>query len=212
MAIATWALFGMTFVAVVVGGFAAISAAQTYALEAEPVIVVRQRTLAEAFLATDEEKRRMQAAPLYVVTPNPTLSEGISLRPYAETDDPDYGRSGRVATPMPKPALVFAIHNIGRSPAVDITIEWEARTPIFLEKPTDLNDLKVGEQVGTGETRIAALAPQDIVYLRIENGTGNSVKLTVKPLGRQTDWRTTRRPKKTIAVVADASVFVLKSP
>ena len=202
----------MTSVAVVVGGFAAISAARTYALEAEPVIVVRQQTLAEALSATDEEKRRMQAAPLYVVTPNPTLHDGITLRSYAEADDPNYGQSGRVATPIPKPAIVFAIQNIGRSPAVDITIEWVARTPMFLEKPTDLNNLKVGEQVGTGETRIAALAPHDVVYLRIENLTGNSVKLTVKPLGRQTNGRTTRRLKKKITVVGNASVFVLKTP
>lgn len=202
----------MTLAAVIVGGIAATSAARAYALEAEPVIVVRQRTFAEAFSATDEQKRLIELAPLYVVVPNPTLREVITLRPYeASTDDPNFGRSGRVALPQAKPSLVFIMQNVGRSPAVDVTIGWNVQTTIFLEKP-DLNDLKVGEQVGSGDTRVAALAPRDSTYLRIENSLGSAVRLSVQPVGTQTDWRTTRRPKKKIAIVADAPTFELKTP
>jgi hypothetical protein len=75
----------VTLAAVIVGGRAAASAAQTYALEAEPVIVVRELTAIEDLASTEETKRRVSASTRYVVAGSPTLSDGVTLRQYGVT-------------------------------------------------------------------------------------------------------------------------------
>ena len=210
-AIATWALFVVTLGAVIVGGFAATSAARSYALEAEPVVVVREWTVLDE-VSAPSEKSRARLARVYVVAPKNTLAEGMVLRPFdLSIDDPNHGKTGYVENPPEKPQLMFAVRNVGRSPAVDVEINWKLRTPIFLGKP-DLNNIKATEQTGGGVIRIAALPPQEVVYLRITNSLGTAVKVSIDPIGTQTDWRTKRRPRKAIAVVASETAYDLNAP
>jgi len=60
----TWALFILTLIAVGVGGRAALSASRTYALEAEPVIIIRPKTFAESYSIDAESRLKLISPPL----------------------------------------------------------------------------------------------------------------------------------------------------
>lgn len=161
----TWALVVITGVAVVVGGFAARSANETFRLEADPVLVLTQ--------ADDGPET---AEPDYVVAGNPSLSEGIVLRTWSRNDDPlpvvegpDFVDKRRRWS-----SIILAIHNAGRSPAldaqvpVDLSVGVIARpgsVPVGFEPDpeTSQNEPRTGIQRGGGTIRIPAIAAQSTV-------------------------------------------------
>ena len=228
---ATWALFGataalvvITFLAVLFGKRAADSATKTYRLEAEPVLVITQsRSRSDADSVSLDR--------LYVITGNPALVDGLVLRRWERGDRsgprfPDVASTGPTMVTseqaIPWKSVILAIHNAGRSPAVQVEVDVEVScgalqspgaTMLGFEADADAGPSDElassgrvsGIQHGSGIIRLPAIAPQSTVSVRIENHLGTDVQLHPRPQGRQVDWLDDRRARRTIAVVvADA--------
>ncbi len=223
---ATWALFGATAALVIITGLAVLfgkraadSATKTYRLEAEPVLVITQSWSDN--IAED----------LYVIAGNPALVNGLVLREKQTGDLPGPRFPGFASTgptmvtseqTIPWKHLSLAIHNAGRSPAVQVEVDVEVtcgalQTPgttmVGFEADADAGPSDElassgwisGIQRGSGVIRLPAIAPQSTVSVRIENYLGTDVQLHPRPQGRQVDWLDDRRAHRTIAVVvADA--------
>jgi hypothetical protein len=98
LAILTGLLAVATVAAVIVGGRAALSASNTFALESEPVITVR-------LIETVDEERVLgnKLTADYLVVGKPALADGIEIRPLAP-GEARVGRSG-----MTRPSLLLEV-------------------------------------------------------------------------------------------------------
>ena len=198
-AIATSLLVGITGVATWVGGRAASSAAATYRLESEPVIVVHEFT-ADPGAVSIALVTQMRTAPRYVIDATGPVVDGIQLheRPAREPGGP--------ASTVP--TICLELTNVGRSPAVDVALEWNLSIPTLLKRSTRLQDFEAAIAFGNGTMRIPAIAAGSSVFAFIENRLGNVVTLDAASRGSQADWRSTSRGRVPIEVVAsDAFKF-----
>jgi hypothetical protein len=204
-AMAAGALVVITAVATIVGGRAAQSAARTYRLESEPLIVVRKAS---------QQNQDHASADLYIVLAPKAVAEGLELRKWRLEDNTmaegwtaaDVGGQPRAKR------LTFEIRNVGRSPAVEPVITWDLSTPT-LPTPTTkvLADLEPVTAVGAGFMRLPSLPAGDVAYVIVENRLTSRVTLKAYQDGFQTDWTLRKRTRMSIAVVASTEFSIAGS-
>jgi hypothetical protein len=208
---ATWAVFWATVAmvvvtigAVVTGGLAAWSALQALRLESEPVLAItpvgdtpNRRTVQ----LTSKFTIARDLSPLYVIDWKAGDEKALTLR--SEAQD-------RASGPYPPVTMNFQIQNVGRSPAVGITI------PVSIEAST--LDLVGGEPSpravhGSGSIIIDAIGPGGNYYIRIRSLLRISATLRPEAWGSQVIWGdkkrvATKEPRRrTIPVISLAIVF-----
>jgi hypothetical protein len=210
-AIATWALVLITLAAVVVGAWAALSAASTYRLESEPVIALSVVDAQAEAAATEH------SVPLsYVVIGKPALADGIELRrlSYGEARQKT-GGSG-----MPRPYISLQVQNLGRSPAIDLALPIQARVALLSKRSIardsqdDYVDLEASEQMATGDVMILGIPAQSSAYVRIYHDFGIEVALSPEQKGSiavisRGMQGSKRRP---VAVVVSTDRFIIPDP
>jgi hypothetical protein len=200
-AIATWAIFGATLAlvvvtvgAVIVGGLAARSATETFRLEAEPLLVVKPRV-------NDETK-----LPTYLITGNPSLSEGLVLRGWTQSDD-DQQRQW--------PSVILQFQNVGRSPALIVNLDVEVNVPMIVRPGNEVKGFepdatqqsetgfdRTGVQHGGGIVSLPSVAPLASVEVRIQNRLGLIATVVLPEKGQQLKWYARTRATSNISVVS----------
>ncbi len=221
---ATWVLAGATLALVFITGFAvffgkraADSAAKAFRLEAEPVLVITQSQ------SNDVTEN------IYVIAGNPALADGLVLREPRTDDlhgphDPGFSSTGPTSlTPeqtIPWKSILLAIHNAGRSTAVQVEIDVEVTCGALQSPGTTLvgfeadaaagdalesSGMTSGIQRGSGTICLPAITPQSTALVWVQNHLGTEARLVPLPKGRQADWLDNRRvPRPITVVVADA--------
>lgn len=204
LAVFTFLLVVATGAAVFVGGRAAISAADTFALEAEPVIAVRS-------IETLDEERVLgnRVAADYLIVGKPALADGIEIRPM-RPGEPRVGRSG-----MTKPMLLLEVQNLGRSPALDLAIPFRASVPDMsrerMQRVMSGSRDEEAEFATEGEVTLLGVAAQSVAYVRFFHDFGISVNLS--PLGTATIRSLRRRSVERVNVtLVSEGPFVIKDP
>lgn len=204
LAILTGLLVVATVAAVIVGGRAAVSAADTFALESEPVITVRLIETA------DEERVLGNRVPAdYLIVGKPALADGIEIRPM-RPGEPRVGRSGMI-----RPTLMPEVQNVGRSPALDLAIPFRSSVP-DMSKERMLRAM-AGERdteaefATEGDVKLLGVAAQSAAYVRFFHDFGISV--TLSPVGTAA-IRSLRRgsnDRVNVTLVSEGP-FVMKDP
>ena len=174
VAIATWSLLLVTGIAAYIGLRAARAAANTFQLEAEPVVLVRQ--------LEREEKPPHDPAQLlqsFTVTGTPLLADGVELRKWRDTDT-----SHANAQLALNKSVVLEIQNSGRSPALAVRIPFNVSVPVFLdERDPESGVPLVGTKEGSGYIVLAGIAPSSSVYVTVDNLLGNEATLVAHDFG-----------------------------
>lgn len=171
-AIATWGLLFVTGIAAYFGIKAAVSAANTYRLESQPVVLVHQ-------LVREEEAPHDPAHLLrqFTVDGTPLLADGIELREwrYSDGGHPNAQLSANKS-------ITLEIHNAGRSPALAVRVPFTVSVPVF----TDIHapdGPEVGRKTGMGYVTVPGIAANASVYVIVENLLGNEATLIAHDFG-----------------------------
>ena len=211
MAIGTWALVVITLGAVLVGTWAAFSAAAAYRLESEPVVAV---SLVES---QEEGATRARSVPTsYVVIGTPLLADGIELRRLTKNE----ARQRTGGSGMPRPHILLQVQNLGRSPAIGLVLRMRA-SAATLSSGTDIEEsqdhfrgFETSEQTTVGDVEILGIPAQSSAYVRIYHDFGIAVTLSVAEDGLiSTISGGVKCPKgRLVAVVVSAERFVIPDP
>ncbi|MBV8299110.1 MAG: hypothetical protein JO083_06165 [Candidatus Eremiobacteraeota bacterium] len=201
----TWALVGITFGAVIVGWRAANTANATLRLEVEPRLVVRVVNEARIFArqglqrftgiavpgtpSSSEPFEPLDQSPVYLLDGKlgsdnlRKVTNGFAIRmpTAAELNQTQPGHS------LIWPALHIEIHNVGRSPAIKIGLNWSISGPMFNYDRSFEEGLEVREQIDEATIVVDAVAPNDRTYIWIGNATGTPFTLRLKSTGYQRD-------------------------
>lgn len=204
LAIFTGLLVVATFAAVIVGGRAAVSAADTFALEAEPVITARM-------IETADEERVLgnRASADYLIVGKPALADEIEIRPM-RPGEPRVGLSGMI-----RPTLLLEVQNVGRSPALDLAIPFRASVPDMSKERMiramgGARDTEA-EFATEGEVKLLGVAAQSPAYVRFFHDFGISV--TLSPVGTATIRSLRRGSSERVNVtLVSEGPFVMKDP
>jgi len=213
-ALGTLALVGVTCAAV-------LFAWRAFQLESDPVLVV-------APPGPDKPEAFNAILPVYVVVTMETLSKGLELRRKLIQPTPESSvTEASNAKLYPWKSIVLGIHNAGRSPALGVTIDCDVVRPVDLKPGEECigfeprehepnveraRDRRHGIQRGRGTVRVPVIAPQSVVYVRIENHIGVQVRVVPAKSGSRIPWIDKKRKPKSIAVVTPDEGFFIDGP
>lgn len=155
VAIATWLLLLVTGLAAFFGIRAAVAAANTFQLESEPVVLVRQLERGED--APHDPVRLLQQ---FVVVGTPVLDEGFELREWRLSD-----KSNPNAELALNKGVTIEIHNAGRSPALAVKLPFSISVPILPERDPDPGEPSDRTKEGTGAIVLPGIAANTSIYV-----------------------------------------------
>ncbi|HEY1978212.1 MAG TPA: hypothetical protein VGG89_16790 [Candidatus Baltobacteraceae bacterium] len=204
LAVLTGLLVVATFAAVIVGGRAALSASNTFALESEPVITIR-------LIETADEERVLgnKIAADYLIVGKPALGDGIEIRPLAP-GEPRTGRAGMI-----RPSILLEVQNVGRSPALELAIPFRASAADMSKERmvramAGARDTKA-EFVAEGEIKLLGIAAQSVAYVRFFHDFGIIVTLSAVGTATIRPIRGSGAERVNVTLVSEGP-FVIKDP
>jgi hypothetical protein len=222
-AYAEWALALITFLGVAVGALAAFSALKSVRLESEPVVVVKDGESNQYLRSAGSFTMPETIYTVYVVAGNPTLAQGIVLRPHAPSDErqEDISVTGERKS---WPKVMLQVENVGRSPAIGVEIDFDLSMPMPANPRQVIPDFEPegdprtggfvmvrGRSRGFGTIRFDAIPARTVETVTIENRVGLLVALTARNVGRQIRWTERRRRTAKIAIVAPSGSFSIEA-
>ena len=205
LAICTGLLVAATGLAVFFGGRAAMSAANTFRLESEPIITIgliaepHEGLILNRFVPAD-----------YIVRGKPALADGIEIGALTANEARQLvGGSG-----MPRPSILLEVQNLGRSPALDLRIPFRA-TVADISKERILRSMS-GERgddesayVAVNEVKLLGVAAQSAAYLRVYHDFGISATIIPQYVATIKTPNGSEKPRQSITVVSGGPFLIM---
>lgn len=200
-ATATWGLFIVTSMTAAFGIRLAQSAARTYELESNPVVLVRQ--LEQEETPPHDPARLLQT---FVIDGKPILVDGIELRDLRPSDRAHPNASLSQHT-------LLEIQNVGRSPALEIKIPFGVSVPIISRDNPDEETGGIDTRLveGGGNLVLPGLAANAVVFVMVDSLVGNQVTLKAAEVGTCTRIDGIKRTPHSLPIISLADIRIPRS-